>query len=84
MKRVLRSFAVGLLVGGLVGLWSGMNIGKEQPLLSNPFADVTLRQQASRAANDVYEGASRATREVGERVRSASRKVEETTEDATP
>ena len=67
MKRVLRSFAVGLLVGGLVGLWSGMNIGKGQPLLSNPFAEVTLSQQASRAGEQVGEAA----RAAGEKVRSA-------------
>ncbi len=69
MKRVLRSFAVGLLVGGIVGLWCGMNIGKGQPLLSNPFADVSLSQQASRTASQareqVEQAAGNAAEEVG-------------------
>jgi hypothetical protein len=55
MKRVLRSFAVGLLVGGIVGLWLGLNIGKEQPLLSNPFAEVSLSQRASQTASQASE-----------------------------
>ncbi len=75
MKRTLRSFAVGLLLGGLLGLWCGMNIGKGQPLLSNPFSDVSLSQQASRAGREVYESAERATDEVGEAARSAGRKL---------
>lgn len=57
MKRVLRSFAVGLLVGGIVGLWCGMNIGKEQPLLSNPFADVSLSQRASQTGEQAGDAA---------------------------
>lgn len=68
MKRVLRSFAVGLLVGGIVGLWCGMNIGKGQPLLSNPFADVSLSQQASQAASQAREQVEQAAGNAGEEV----------------
>ncbi len=57
MKKVLRSFAVGLLVGGIVGLWCGLNIGKEQPLLSNPFADVSLSQRASQTGEQAGDAA---------------------------
>ena len=66
MKRVLRSFALGLLVGGLAGLWFGMNIGKDQPLLSNPFADVPLAQEAGRSARDAVEGAKEGIEKAGE------------------
>lgn len=66
MKRVLRAFAVGLLVGGLVGLWFGMNIGKGQPLLSNPFAEVPVAQQAGRAAQGAYEGAREGLEDAGD------------------
>lgn len=38
MRRFLRAFAIGLLIGGLMGLWLGINIGRDQPLLSNPLA----------------------------------------------
>jgi len=38
MRRFLRAFALGLLIGGLGGLWFGINIGRDQPLLSNPLS----------------------------------------------
>lgn len=68
MKRVLRSFAVGLLVGGIVGLWCGMNIGKEQPLLSNPFADVSLSQRAGQTASQAREQVDQVADEAAEQV----------------
>ncbi len=77
MRRVLRSFAVGLLVGGIVGLWCGMNIGKEQPLLSNPFADVSLSQQASRTASQARDQAGAAVRSAGEQVERATENAAE-------
>lgn len=46
MRRVLRGFATGLLVGGLLGLWLGINIGKNQDLFSNPFAESPALQKA--------------------------------------
>lgn len=75
MKKVLRSFAVGLLLGGIVGLWCGMNIGKGQPLLSNPFADVSLSQRAGQTA-------SQAREQVGDAMRSAGEQVEQATDGA--
>ncbi|MDZ7786645.1 MAG: hypothetical protein U5K73_00425 [Halofilum sp. (in: g-proteobacteria)] len=72
MKRVLRSFAVGLLLGGLVGLWFGMNIGKDQPLLSNPFAEVPLAQKAGRAAAGAVEGAKQGAEKAGRAAKSAT------------
>ena len=77
MKRVLRSFALGLLVGGLVGLWFGMNIGKDQPLLSNPFAEVPLAQKAGRAARDAVEGAKTGIEKAGDAARSAGEAASE-------
>lgn len=55
MRKLLRGFAVGLLLGGLMGLWFGMNIGKEQPLLSNPFTEVTLSDRIDRTADEAAE-----------------------------
>jgi hypothetical protein len=33
----IRTFAIGLLVGGLLGLWIGINIGSGQDLFVLPF-----------------------------------------------
>ena len=75
MKRVLRSFALGLLVGGLVGLWFGMNIGKDQPLLSNPFAEVPLAQKAGRTAQDAVGKAREGVEKAGKAAKSGAEAV---------
>jgi len=33
----IRTFAIGLLVGGLLGLWIGMNIGSGEDLFALPL-----------------------------------------------
>lgn len=75
MKKVLRSFALGLLAGGLVGLWCGMNIGKDKPLFSNPFAEPSIGEQAERALTGAYEGAAQAVDEVGNAIEQTIDKV---------
>lgn len=39
----------------LVGIWMGINIAKDKPLFSNPFAEKDLRDRASEAASKVVE-----------------------------
>lgn len=34
---VIRTLFFGILIGSLLGLWIGINIGKDLPLLANPF-----------------------------------------------
>jgi hypothetical protein len=76
MRRVTRGIAIGLLIGGLAGLWFGMNIGKEQPLISNPFEEVSLSQDLDRAAEEAADKASSAVDEAGEAVQEAGEKVQ--------
>ncbi len=44
MKQ-LKVVLISVVIGGLLGLWFGVNIGKQNPILSNPFAESTLQQQ---------------------------------------
>ena len=77
MRKLLRGFAVGLLVGGLVGLWFGMNIGKGQPLLSNPFARVTLSERLDRTMRQAAEETGTAMDKAGDAVREGAETVKE-------
>lgn len=38
----------------LVGVWFGVNIARDKPLLSNPFAEQSLREKAADTAKDWY------------------------------
>ncbi len=62
MKR-LKMLLLGLLLGLGLGLWFGVNLGKGQPLYSNPFDSDSLQKEANRAADEVLENTKRALRE---------------------
>lgn len=57
MTAALKSFFVGLIVGGLVAFFLGMNFGKGAPLLSNPFAERTVTSVLKDKAGQIAEGA---------------------------
>lgn len=40
----MKKLAIGLLVGALVGLWFGLNIGKGNNIFTSPFENSTLTQ----------------------------------------
>jgi hypothetical protein len=44
MKQ-LKAIFFSLLIGAAVGLWLGVNIGRDVPLYSNPFDAHTINQQ---------------------------------------
>jgi hypothetical protein len=43
--RIIKMLVMGVLIGLLTGLWLGVNIGKGNPLLSNPFAEEQLQKK---------------------------------------
>ncbi|NOZ38481.1 MAG: hypothetical protein GXP11_10575 [Gammaproteobacteria bacterium] len=61
MKQ-LKMLVTGLVIGLCAGLWFGVNLGKDQPLYSNPFNSESLQQKAKRTADDVLEETKRVLR----------------------
>lgn len=61
MKK-LKLLLFGIVIGLLFGLWFGVNIGKEKPILSNPFADKVLQEKAKETASEAIEDTKRALR----------------------
>ncbi len=54
MKK-LRLLFFGFVIGLVVGIGLGINIGKEKPLLSNPFADKSLKETIQKTSGEVIE-----------------------------
>ena len=50
MKKLLYLIIIVLLAG----VWFGINIARDKPLLSNPFEDKNLRDKATDAAQGIY------------------------------
>lgn len=59
----IKKLITGLLIGVVVGLWMGVNIGKNQPIWANPFAEKALGKQAKEKANAVIKDAKKALRD---------------------
>jgi len=61
----IKKYVVGAIIGGLVGLWSGVNIGKNQPIWGNPFAEQErgMADKAKTKAQELVKDAKKALRE---------------------
>lgn len=62
MTKMKRNILL-VIVVLLLGLWLGVNIGRDQPLFSNPFAEKTLQEKIKGATTDIVKDAKRALRE---------------------
>ena len=72
MKK-LKFLLIGIVVGLLLGLWFGVNIGKEKPIFSNPFADRVLQEKAKETASEAIEDTKRALRKSPEQIETGIR-----------
>ncbi len=84
MKNKVQVFLFGFIVGILIAAPLGINFGRGAPLLSNPFAEYEVRQQAAerlkegaeRAAETTKKGAEKAYEEAKEKLHEATKPVE--------
>jgi len=50
----MKKFVLLIIVALLVGIWFGINIARDRPLLSNPFKEKTLGEKATDTAKELY------------------------------
>lgn len=50
----MRKYVLLIIVALLVGIWFGVNIARDRPLLSNPFKENTLGEKATNTAKELY------------------------------
>ncbi|OIR19264.1 hypothetical protein GALL_01440 [mine drainage metagenome] len=65
MKQ-LKTILVSLLLGLLIGMALGVNIGREKPLLSNPFAKESLVDRAKQLGSETLEKGGKALEKTGQ------------------
>lgn len=65
MKQ-LKPVLIGLVIGVLIGLALGVNIGREKPLLSNPFDQESLADRVKRLGNETLEKSGKALEKTGQ------------------
>lgn len=59
----MKDILLGFLIGGIVGLWVGVNLGKEQPIMSNPFGDSARVQELDKKFTELQKDLSKKSKE---------------------
>lgn len=67
--RGIKMLIGGVVLGVLLGLWFGVNIGRDRPLLSSPFEEQTVEQKLKRAGQEVGEAVEKGGRAIQDRLR---------------
>lgn len=62
MKRI-KYLLLGLTTGLIVGLWFGINIGKDKPIFANPFEERSFTQKVKNSAENVVHDTKEAIRD---------------------
>lgn len=63
--KTLKLLIIGFVIGGLVGLWFGVNIGKNKPLLSNPFEERSVTDKIKSNLGEGVEKAGKSIEKLG-------------------
>jgi len=63
--RSLKLLLTGLVLGGVVGLWQGINIGKNNPWYSNPLEERSVTDKIKSSIGDGFEKAGESIEKVG-------------------
>ena len=65
MKQI-RNILFSLVVGVLIGLALGVNIGRDKPLLSNPFEKASLKERVKQLGSETLEQGGKALEKTGQ------------------
>ena len=65
MKQ-FKALLAGIVIGILLGLWFGVNLGKDKPLLSNPFSADTVQKKIKQTGEDLIEKSGAALEKGGQ------------------
>lgn len=66
MMKNIKIILFGVVIGVALGLWLGVNIGRETPLLSNPFYKEPLNEKLKRLSGETLERSGRALEKTGQ------------------
>ena len=61
----LKLILFGLIIGVVVGMWFGVNIGKGKPFYTNPFEEPTLAERLKKGTGEAVEKAGKKMEQIG-------------------
>ena len=66
--KAIKYLILGMILGGALGFAAGMNIGKDKPLLSNPFARYELSDRLKDSGSDLMKKSGEALEDTGKAI----------------
>jgi hypothetical protein len=63
--KYIKNLFIAVVAGMVLGLWFGVNIGKDKALLSNPFTEETLQKKIKQTGGEVLEKSGKVIEERG-------------------
>lgn len=63
--KTLKILISGIILGLLIGLWFGVNIGKDKSIFSNPFAEESIQQKLKKSGGKLLEKSGEAMEKGG-------------------
>lgn len=63
--KTIKNLLFGFLIGGVLGLAAGVNIGRNQPILSNPFNDQSVQGRLKNTGNAILREGGEAIEDAG-------------------
>lgn len=73
MKQ-LKAILLSLVLGFAIGMWFGVNIGREVPLYSNPFDTHSINQKIKGVAGETLEKGGQAIEKTGQELQDKLKK----------
>lgn len=53
--KMIKTLLGGIVIGLLLGLWFGINLGRDRPVLSNPFSEPTVKEKLKKTGKTLIE-----------------------------
>ena len=53
--KTIKTLLGGIVIGLLLGLWFGVNIGRDRPIFSNPFTAPTVQEKLKQTGKTLIE-----------------------------
>lgn len=63
--KTLKRLMMSLILGLVIGLWFGVNLGKGNPFFSNPFSSHSLKEKIKKTGGEMLEMSGKIVEEQG-------------------
>lgn len=67
--KAIKYLILGLFIGGVLGVAAGVNIGRDKPILSNPFKDDRLSSRVKDSSSELLKQSGEALEDAGKAIK---------------